>query len=177
MTTLHLVKKAEVTDQRATLFARAQAISSDLADRGAKLDSEGRPPYAEINILKSAGLLNALHATQIAAGDTLRVRCTLSNTGKLEAEEVAQCYVSDMEASVPVPLHKLIAFQRVCLAPSEQRSLEFTITPEMLELVDEDGQSRLEPGQFRVAVGGCSPSARGIALGAPEPVSATFTVA
>jgi hypothetical protein len=68
MTTLHLVKKAEATDQRATLFARAQAISSDLADRGAKLDSEGRPPYAEISILKSAGLLNALHATQIGGG-------------------------------------------------------------------------------------------------------------
>jgi hypothetical protein len=42
--------------------------------------------------------------------------------------------------------------------------------------VDEEGQSRLEPGQFRTTAGGCSPGARGIALGAPEPVAAVFTV-
>jgi beta-glucosidase len=118
-----------------------------------------------------------LHTTRIAAGDTLTVRCTLANAGEIEAEEVAQCYLSDLEASVLVPLHKLIAFQRVRLSPGERRTLDFTIAPEMMALVDEDGQTRLEPGQFRVAVGGCSPGARGIALGAPEPVSATFTVA
>jgi beta-glucosidase len=84
--------------------------------------------------------------------------------------------VSDMEASVPVPLHKLVAFQRVGLAPGEQRLLEFTITPEMLALVDEDGQSRLEPGQFRISVGSCSPGSRGGALGAPDAVSAIVTV-
>ena len=117
-----------------------------------------------------------LQASQIAAGDTLRVHCTLSNTGQIEAEEVAQCYVSDMEASVPVPLHKLVAFQRVRLAPGEQRTLEFTITPEMLALIDEDGQSRLEPGQFRITIGSCSPGSHGVALGAPDAVSAIVTV-
>jgi beta-glucosidase len=118
----------------------------------------------------------SLDATQIAAGDTLRARCTLSNVGQLEAEEVVQCYVSDIEASVLVPLHKLVAFQRVRLAPGEQRALEFTITPEMLALIDQDGTSRLEPGQFRIAIGSCSPGSRGLALGAPEPVTATVTV-
>jgi alkylation response protein AidB-like acyl-CoA dehydrogenase len=65
MTTLHLVKKTEDTDIRAILFARAEAIASDLADRGAALDRDGKPPYTEISILKSSGLLNALHAPQI----------------------------------------------------------------------------------------------------------------
>jgi alkylation response protein AidB-like acyl-CoA dehydrogenase len=65
MTTLHLVKKSEDTNQRATLFARAEAIASDLADRSAQLDREGKPPYTEISILKSSGLLNALHPPQI----------------------------------------------------------------------------------------------------------------
>jgi beta-glucosidase len=117
-----------------------------------------------------------LGASQIAAGDSLGVRCTISNTGQVESEEVAQCYLSDVEASVPVPLHKLVAFQRVRLAPGEQRTLEWTITPDMLALIDEDGQSRLEPGQFRITIGSCSPGARGIALGAPDPVSATIVV-
>jgi hypothetical protein len=43
-------------------------------------------------------------------------------------------------------------------------------------LVLEEGQSRLEPRQFRIPAGGCSPDARGIAIGAPEPVAAVSTV-
>ena len=85
---------------------------------------------------------------------------TAGNAGSVEAEESVQWYLSDLEASVPVPLHKLVGFQRVRLAPGGHRSLEFTIRPEMLAVVDEAGQSRLEPGQFRITVGGCSPGAR-----------------
>ena len=113
---------------------------------------------------------------RIAKGAALPVRVTLNNTGAVEAEEVAQFYLSDLEASVAVPLHKLVGFQRVRLAPGESRILELTVTPEMMALIDEDGRDRLEPGQFRLIVGGCSPGARGVALGAPEPVSALFTV-
>jgi beta-glucosidase len=43
-------------------------------------------------------------------------------------------------------------------------------------LVDDEGQSRLEHGAFRLTVGGCSPGARGQALGAPAPVTAEFVV-
>jgi len=68
MTSLHLVRKTEDNDHRATLFARAVAISSDLTDRAADLDAEGRPPFTEISILKSTGLLNALHPQQIGGG-------------------------------------------------------------------------------------------------------------
>jgi beta-glucosidase len=118
----------------------------------------------------------ALRTDTVAAGEALTASVQLTNTGSSEAEEVAQWYLSDLEASVPVPLHKLIAFQRVRLMPGERRTLECTITPAMLALVDEQGQERLEPGQFRVTVGGCSPGARAAALGAPEAVAATFAV-
>jgi hypothetical protein len=37
-----------------------------------------------------------------------------------------------------------------------------------------DGDRVLEPGEFRVTVGGCSPSERGVRLGAP--VFMAFTV-
>ena len=121
-----------------------------------------------------AGL--ALSAAEIQAGAPLTVQVTVTNTGAVAADEVAQCCLSDLEASVPVPIHKLVAFQRVRLTPGESQALAFTLTPEMLHLVDEAGRARLEPGDFRVTVGGCSPGARGLALGAPAPVQATFTV-
>jgi len=121
----------------------------------------------------------------VKAGEALPIRFTLTNTGQasprtlsraVEAEEVAQVYLSDLEASVPVPIHSLIGFQRVRLAPGESKTIEFTISPEMMMLFDDEGMQRLEPGQFRLTVGGCSPGVRGVALGAPQPVSAVFTV-
>jgi beta-glucosidase len=121
------------------------------------------------------GDLRLAHET-ICAGDALPFRVTLTNTGTVEADEVVQIYLSDLVSSVPGSLCTLIGFQRVRVAPGESKPLEFTVTPEMMMLVDDEGKHRLEPGQFRVTVGGCSPSARGVALGAPEPVSKVFTV-
>jgi beta-glucosidase len=112
----------------------------------------------------------------ICVGEALPFRVTLTNTGTVTAEEVAQVYLGDLVSSVPVPLCTLIGFQRVRVAPGESRSLEFMVAPEMMMLVDDEGKRRLEPGQFRLTVGGCSPSARGVALGAPKPVSGVFTV-
>jgi alkylation response protein AidB-like acyl-CoA dehydrogenase len=56
------------TTTREGLFARAEEISADLSRRAADLDREGRPPLGEIVKLKNAGLLNALHATEIGGG-------------------------------------------------------------------------------------------------------------
>jgi beta-glucosidase len=42
--------------------------------------------------------------------------------------------------------------------------------------VDENGDQKLEPGQFRLTVGSCSPGRRGEELGAPRPVEALFEV-
>ena len=110
-------------------------------------------------------------------GDSLRIELIVANTGTREAEEVVQFYLSDLEASVPVPLHNLIGFERVSLLAGAKKQVAFTITPEMMMLFDDEGKQRLEPGAFRLTVGGCSPSERGLKLGASKPVSAVFNVA
>ncbi|HVO42168.1 MAG TPA: glycoside hydrolase family 3 N-terminal domain-containing protein [Aggregatilineales bacterium] len=112
----------------------------------------------------------------IKAGETLPVHATLTNTGAVEAEEVVQLYISDLQASVEVPQNSLIGFQRLRLAPGERAEVSFSVTPEMMMLVDNEGQLRLEPGKFHLSISGCSPSERGIALGAPTPVGVVFTV-
>jgi beta-glucosidase len=94
----------------------------------------------------------------------------------VDAGEVAQIYLSDLEASTVVPLHSLIGFRRVHLRSGEQTVITFTITPEMMEMVNDAGDRVLEPGEFRVTVGGCSPSERGQTLGASAPVSMVFSV-
>jgi beta-glucosidase len=101
---------------------------------------------------------------------------TVENTGPVAADEVVQFYLSALERQQTVPLSQLIGFQRVRLAPGQSQTVKMTLTPEMLKLYDEDGQQVFQPGKFRLTAGGCSPSARGLALGAAEPVVVEFEV-
>jgi len=117
-----------------------------------------------------------LDRDEIGAGDDLTVSVTVRNTGDRTAPEVVQFYLSDIEASTLVPFHKLIGFERISLEPGESRALQFTISPEMMSFFNDDGKLKLEPGEFRLEVGGCSPGIRGQDLGAPKPGTANFIV-
>jgi len=109
-------------------------------------------------------------------GQAVELTFTVTNTGEVEAEEVAQIYLTDMIASAKTPIQKLIGFQRIHLKPSEARTVTFTITPEMMMLFDDDGMQILEPGVFEIKVGGCSPCERAVELGVPELITGKFIV-
>ncbi|MBL0345024.1 glycoside hydrolase family 3 C-terminal domain-containing protein [Candidatus Villigracilis affinis] len=109
-------------------------------------------------------------------GDFLHLSLTLTNSGASDSAEVAQLYLSDLQASTIVPFHHLIGFERVFLKAGETRVLKFTVTPEMMSFYNDDGKLTLEPGQFRLEIGGCSPSKRGQELNAPKPLVAVFEV-
>lgn len=117
-----------------------------------------------------------LSAARIRRNENVEVKTTVTNTGEREAEEVVQLYISDEEASVDVPLYSLKAFRRISLAPGESEEVSFTITPEMMQIVNEEGESILEKGDFKVYIGGTTPNPRNQALGASLPVEAVFTV-
>jgi beta-glucosidase len=117
-----------------------------------------------------------LDKTEIALGDSLDVSLTLHNCGDRDAAEVVQFYLSDLQASTIVPLHHLVGFERITLKADECHTVRFSLTPEMMSFYNEDGILTLEPGQFRLEVGGCSPGKRGQDLGAPRPVTAVFEV-
>src|SRR5688572_1419089 len=117
-----------------------------------------------------------LYKTDVALGDSLNVSVTLHNNGSRDSAEVVQFYLSDLQASTVVPLHHLVGFERILLKAGESRSLQFTLTPEMMSFYDDDGKLTLEPGEFRLEVGGCSPGKCGQDLGAPRLVTAVFEV-
>ncbi len=112
----------------------------------------------------------------LALGDSLNVSLILTNCGASDSAEVAQFYLSDIQASTIIPFHHLIGFERVTLKAGESHTLKFTLTPEMMSFYNDEGKLTLEPGDFRLEVGGCSPSKRGQDLGAPVPVIAKFEV-
>src|SRR5690606_10705882 len=112
-----------------------------------------------------------LSKKEINSGEGLSLSIQLTNTGDVPAEEVVQLYVSDVEASVPVPLSQLYGIQRVFLEPKASKTLNFELGPEVFQLVDLDGQRIFEPGEFIISVGGSSPGQRSLELGASEMAS------
>jgi len=117
-----------------------------------------------------------LDKTDLRQGQAVHATVTVTNLGKVAGDEVVQLYLTDVEASVRTPLSALKGFRRIHLNPGQRRDVLFTITPEMMSLVDDSGHSKLEPGQFMITIGGCSPGKRGTDLGAPRPVQGAFSV-
>ncbi len=81
-----------------------------------------------------------LDKTEIAQGDFLNVSLTVHNTGDRDSAEVVQFYLSDLQSSTIVPLHRLVGFERVVLKAGESHSVKFTLTPEMMSFYNDEGQ-------------------------------------
>jgi beta-glucosidase len=94
---------------------------------------------------------------EIKSGKSVSVKVEVENTGSVAGDEVAQLYLADTEATQPVPQLQLEGFTRVRLAPGEKQTVEFTLMPAQMSFAGEDGKWILEPGAFRVWVGGGQP--------------------
>ncbi len=117
-----------------------------------------------------------LSTDDLPAGEELEVRVTVENTGDRAGAEVVQLYLTDHEASVPVPMRELRGFRRIRLAPGAAETVSFALTARHMALINEAGEARVEPGAFTVSVGGHQPDARSQALAGSEVLSARFTV-
>ena len=86
-----------------------------------------------------------------------RVHVTVENTGERAGDEVVQIYLSDLEASAPVPIRQLAGFARVHLAPGAGARLTFDVQRDLFEIVTDDGRRVFEPGEYLLTVGGRQP--------------------
>src|SRR5436309_5773753 len=97
-----------------------------------------------------------LNAPRITPLGTLRASITVTNTGTREGAEVVQLYVHDEVASVTRPVRALAGFRRVSLKRGEARTVDFQLTAKELGFYNRDMKFVVEPGKFRVFVGGSS---------------------
>jgi beta-glucosidase len=92
----------------------------------------------------------------IKAGDPLTAEVTVTNTGKLEGDEVAQLYLGFPK--VPgAPLRALRGFKRVHLNPGESQTVHFELKDRDLSMVSEAGEPIIAKGKYSVSVGGGQP--------------------
>jgi len=118
----------------------------------------------------------ALSRASVPSGESVEVAATVTNSGSRASDEVVELYVKDLEASCTVPVHELRGFERITLAPGESRRVTFEVTPRDLSLIDERGHRVLEPGQFRLTIGGSQPDARSVALTGQTPLAIELRV-
>jgi len=99
----------------------------------------------------------SLASSEINVGRPLILSVDVKNVGQVKGDEVVQVYIQDLEASVKVPRWSLQAIQRISLEPDQRYKIQFKIKPRQLALINEEGKRILEPGSFRVYVGGSQP--------------------
>jgi len=94
-------------------------------------------------------------ATIGTSGET-KVSVDVSNAGKVRGDEVVQLYIRDEVSSVTRPIKELRGFRRVTLEPGETRTVDFSLGFDQLSFLDLDMHRVVEPGTFKVMVGGNS---------------------
>ena len=99
-----------------------------------------------------------------SATDTLTVTCTITNTGKYNAYEVAQLYVHDPVASLTRPLKQLKGFQKVFIKAGEQEKVSFKLTNNDFAFWNNQNQFVAEPGAFTLYVAPSSDVAKGCSV-------------
>jgi beta-glucosidase len=90
---------------------------------------------------------------QILTGGTAKVSVDVTNTGQRAGDEVPQFYIHQKIADVTQPVMQLKGFERITLKPGEKKTVEFTVTPEMLSILNIDMHRVVEPGVFDLMVG------------------------
>jgi beta-glucosidase len=97
-----------------------------------------------------------LSSESIGVEGHVKVSVDVTNTSKLGGDEVVQLYIRDEVSSVTRPVKELRGFRRITLAPGETRAVEISLGPSELSFLDREMHRVVEPGSFKIMVGGNS---------------------
>lgn len=106
--------------------------------------------------------------------DALHVSVKVKNTGSRAGKEIVQLYVQDDESTVIRPVKELKGFEKVTLAPGEEKTVEFTLEKRAFAYYDTElADWHVETGDFTILIG---KSSRDIQLSGKVHVESTVTV-
>jgi len=96
-----------------------------------------------------------LSSETLKAGDPLTAIVTVSNTGKIDGDEVVEAYVKTPQTGGPV--HALVAFERVRIPAGTSKEVTLKIDPRSLSSVDDQGNRSILAGKYTLSVAGAQP--------------------
>jgi beta-glucosidase len=89
----------------------------------------------------------------IRPGGNAAVSVDVKNAGERAGVETPQLYIRETYAPVSLPVKQLRGIGRVALNPGETMTVTLPLTPEDLQLLDNDMRWRVVPGDFQIMVG------------------------
>jgi beta-glucosidase len=105
-----------------------------------------------------------LSAPTVRRDGSVMVSVDVRNTGTRAGDEVVQLYLHQQVASVTRPVKELKGFQRITLAPGENRTITFSVGSHELRMYNQDMKRVVEPGAFDVMVGANSAELKTVVL-------------
>ncbi|GHU01172.1 glycosyl hydrolase [Spirochaetia bacterium] len=117
-----------------------------------------------------------LSSKEITAGGLVKAKVAVTNTGKRDADEVVQLYISREERCAADPITSLRAFRRAAVPAGKTVHVEFDLPAEAFASVDSRGEQVLLPGAYKVIAADAAPLPVSVEKGAAVPVSAGITV-
>jgi len=101
-----------------------------------------------------------IEPAEMPTNGTATIRFKVKNAGTRPGQEVAQLYIRDVLATVARPVMELKGFRRFTLAPGEEGDHAFALGPNELRMLDANMKWVVEPGVFRIMIGGSSKDIR-----------------
>lgn len=114
--------------------------------------------------------------TKVRKQETFQAEITVTNEGKMESDEVVQLYIQRKDSKIETPLFSLKGFKRVHLKVGESKVVSFSITPAMLSMIGENGETVIKSGLANVFIGGSLPTQRSLNLGMSAALQTEITI-
>jgi beta-glucosidase len=116
--------------------------------------------YSELKLSQSKisveDLSRTRHGRLFSPSRDIRVTAQVKNTGSVAGTAVVQLYLRSSGGTVEEPVRELKGFRRITLKPGESQPVEFVLGRNELAHIDLNMESVVEPGEFRIWVGGDS---------------------
>lgn len=114
--------------------------------------------YSDLKLKVISGNLNEskqhLSKTQLKDTDQLLVSLKVKNTGNRYGKEIIQLYVQDKEASVIRPIKELKGFEKIALAPGEEKTVTFLLDQRAFAYYNVELKDwYAESGEFDILIG------------------------
>lgn len=96
----------------------------------------------------------------IEKGKRVLVSVRVTNTGKIDGEEVSELYLSHPGLKIKTPVRALKGFERTFIKTGQSKLLRFDLTPQDLSLISADGNEKEIKGKLYICVGGSQPNSQ-----------------
>jgi beta-glucosidase len=90
----------------------------------------------------------------VNVNESVKISVDITNSGKVDGDEVVQLYLTDEKASTPRPIRQLEGFERISFKAGETKTVSFVLNPRQLSIINNKDLRVIEPGWFTISVGG-----------------------